>query len=292
MKWRRGASRKDVIDVRGGGGSRRGGAALPVGGGLGVVGVIVFIAIQLLGGGGAGGFSIPSGFETGARSPSGEPIPASQDPDRDLADFSVYVFNNSQAAWDRTFSQQGETYQRAKLVLYRDAVDTACGSASSSVGPFYCPADNYVYLDLSFYRDMESRLSAGGEFAWAYVIAHEVGHHVQQLLGTSDEVNRVRREDPDRANEASVRLELQADCYSGVWAHSVFEAGDLESGDIDEAIGASEAVGDDRLQSQAGREVDPDSFTHGSSAQRRAWFQRGYESGEPADCDTFSAENV
>ena len=281
-----------MIDVRGGGGARRGGAALPVGGGLGVVGVIVFIAIQLLGGGGAGGFSIPAGFETGARSPSGEPIPAGQDPDRDLADFSVYVFNNAQAGWDRTFSQQGETYRRAKLVLYRDAVDTACGSASSSVGPFYCPADNYVYLDLAFYRDMESRLSAGGEFAWAYVIAHEVGHHVQQQLGTSDEVNRVRREDPDRANEASVRLELQADCYSGVWAHSVFEAGDLESGDVDEAIRASEAVGDDRLQSQAGREVDPDSFTHGSSAQRRAWFQRGYESGEPADCDTFSAENV
>jgi uncharacterized protein len=281
-----------VIDVRGGGGRRRGGAALPVGGGLGVVGVIVFLAITLLGGGGAGGFNIPAGFDSAARAPSGAPIPASQDPDRDLADFSIYVFNNAQATWDRVFSQQGERYDRAKLVLYRDAVDTACGSASSSVGPFYCPADNYVYLDLSFYRDMESRLRAGGEFAWAYVIAHEVGHHVQQLLGTSDEVNQVRRSDPERANDASVRLELQADCFSGVWAHSVFEAGALEAGDVEEAIRASEAVGDDRIGQQAGREVNPDSFTHGSSAQRRAWFERGYERGEPADCDTFSVEDV
>jgi uncharacterized protein len=292
MRWRRGASTKDVIDVRGGGGGRRGGAALPVGGGLGVVGVILFVAIQLLGGGGAGGFNIPAGFDSGARAPSGEPIPPSQDPDRDLKEFSTYVFNNTQATWERIFAQQGETYDRAKLVLYRDAVDTRCGSASSAVGPFYCPADNYVYLDLSFYRDLERQLNAGGEFAWAYVIAHEVGHHVQQLRGTSDEVNQIRQSDPDRANEASVRLELQADCFSGVWANSVFEAGDLEPGDIDEAIRASEAIGDDRLQSQAGRQINPDSFTHGSSAQRRAWFERGNESGEPTDCDTFSADDV
>jgi uncharacterized protein len=294
MRWRRGASRRDVIDVRGGGGGgrRRGGAAVPVGGGLGVVGVILFLAIQLLGGSGASGFDIPAGFDSAARAPSGEPIPPNQDPDRDLADFSIYVFNNAQATWDRIFSQQGQRYERAKLVLYRDGVDTACGSASSSVGPFYCPADNYVYLDLAFYRDMERQLQASGDFAWAYVIAHEVGHHVQRLQGTSDEVNQIRRSDPDRANEASVRLELQADCFSGVWAHSVFEQGALDPGDIEEAITASEAVGDDRLQQQAGRQVSPDSFTHGSSAQRRAWFERGYESGEPADCDTFSTENV
>ncbi len=290
MRWRRGASTADVIDVRGGGG-RRGGAALPVGGGLGVVGVIVFIAIQLLGGG-AGGFNVPAGFDTATRAPSGEPIPAGQDPERDLKDFSVYVFNSVQATWERTFSEQGDSYERAKLVLYRDGVDTACGSASSAVGPFYCPGDKYVYLDLSFYRDMEQQLQASGDFAWAYVIAHEVGHHVQQELGTSAEVDRIRREDPDRANEASVRLELQADCYSGVWARTVFEAGELEAGDIDEAIRASEAVGDDRLQQQSGRGIDPDSFTHGSSAQRRAWFERGRERGEPADCDTFSAEEL
>ena len=292
MRWKRGGSTADVIDVRGGGGRRRGGgAALPVGGGLGVVGVIVFIALQLLGGG-AGAFDIPAGFDGSTRAPSGEPIPPGQDPEKDLKDFSVYVFNSAQATWERTFSEQGRGYGRAKLVLYREGVDTGCGSASSAVGPFYCPTDSYVYLDLSFYSDMERQLQASGDFAWAYVIAHEVGHHVQQQLGTSEEVERVRRSDPDRANEASVRLELQADCYAGVWAHSVFEAGDLEAGDIDEAIRASEAVGDDRLQRQSGRRVDPDSFTHGSSAQRREWFERGRERGEPADCDTFSVDEL
>jgi uncharacterized protein len=290
MRWRRGGSTADVIDVRGGGG-RRGGPALPVGGGLGLVGVIVFIAIQLLGGG-ASGFDIPAGFDATARAPSGEPIPADHDPDKDFKDFSVYVFNNVQASWERTFSEQGKGYDHAKLVLYRDGVGTACGSASSAVGPFYCPEDRYVYLDLSFYRDMERQLSASGDFAWAYVIAHELGHHVQQQLGTSAEVERIRRSDPERANDVSVRRELQADCYAGVWAQSVFDAGDLEPGDIDEAIRASEAVGDDRLQQQAGRQVDPDSFTHGSSAQRHAWFDRGREHGEPADCDTFSAEDL
>ena len=293
MRWRRGGSTEDVIDVRGGGGgARRGGAALPVGGGVGIVGVIIFLAIQLLGGGGAGGFEIPMGFDTATQAPSGEPIPADQDPERDLKDFSVYVFNNAQATWERTFQAQGRTYDRAKLVLYRNGVQTACGSASSAVGPFYCPADRRVYLDLSFYRDMERQLQASGDFAWAYVIAHELGHHVQQVLGTSAQVDQIRRTDPDRANEASVRLELQADCYAGVWAHTVFQAGDLEAGDIDEAVNASEAVGDDRLQSQAGRRINPDSFTHGSSAQRHAWFERGRARGEPADCDTFSADEL
>ena len=287
MKWKRGASTKDVIDVRGGGG-RRGGAALPVGGGLGVVGVILFLAIQLLGGGTAGGFDIPAGFDTATRAPAGEPIPEGQDPDAGLKDFSVYVFNDVQDMWSRTFAEQGQDYERAKLVLYRGAVDTACGAASSAVGPFYCPGDRYVYLDLSFYRDMARQLDAEGDFAWAYVIAHEMGHHVQQQLGTSDEVGRIRREEPERANDASVRLELQADCYAGVWASTVFQ--DLEPGDLDEAINASEAVGDDRLQQRAGGTVDPDSFTHGSSAQRRAWFERGRAGGEPADCDTFATD--
>jgi uncharacterized protein len=293
MRWRRGGSTEDVIDVRGGrgGGGRRGGAALPVGGGVGVVGLIIFLAIQLLGGG-SGDFQIPAGFDPATRAPSSEPIPAAQDPEKDLKDFSVYVFNNVQATWERTFQAQGRAYDRAKLVLYRDGVQTACGSATSAVGPFYCPGDRYVYLDLSFYRDMARRLQASGDFAWAYVIAHEVGHHVQQLLGTSAEVDQVRRADPERANEASVRLELQADCYAGVWAYTVFRAGDLEPGDIDEAITASEAVGDDRLQRQAGREVNPDTFTHGSSAQRRAWFERGRARGEPADCDTFATDEL
>jgi uncharacterized protein len=290
MRWKRGGSTADVIDVRGGGGSRRGGAALPVGGGLGVVGVILFLAIQLLGGGSGGAFDIPAGFDGATQAPSGRPIPAHQDPDRDLKEFSVYVFNDVQSTWERTFKAQGQPYDHAKLVLYRDGVSTGCGSASSAVGPFYCPADRYVYLDLSFYRDMARQLQASGDFAWAYVIAHELGHHVQQQVGTSDEVSQIRQSDPERMNEASVRLELQADCYAGVWASTVFDA--LEPGDLGEAMRASEAVGDDRLQQQAGRQVDADSFTHGSSAQRRAWFERGRARGEPGDCDTFSAENL
>jgi uncharacterized protein len=290
MRWKRGGSDADVIDVRGSGGGRRGGTALPVGGGVGIVGVLIFLAITLLGGGGSGGFQIPAGFDATTQAPSGDPIPADQDPERDLRDFSSYVFTDAQATWERTFRAAGEPYERAKLVLYRGGVNTACGSASSAVGPFYCPADRYVYLDLSFYRDMERQLQAGGDFAWAYVIAHEVGHHVQQQLGTSARVNEIRRTDPERANDASVRLELQADCYAGVWARSVFDQ--LEPGDLEEAFTASEAVGDDRLQQQAGRRVDPDSFTHGSSAQRRAWFERGQARGEPADCDTFGADEL
>ena len=153
-------------------------------------------------------------------------------------------------------------------MFYRDRVESGCGAASSAVGPFYCPGDRYVYLDLSFHGAMDRQLQAPGDFAWAYVIAYEVGHHVQQQLGTSAEVDRVCREGPDRANEASVRLELEADCYAGVWANGVFRS--LEPGDVEEAMRASDAVGDDRMQRQAGRQVDPDSFTHGSSAQRRA----------------------
>jgi uncharacterized protein len=295
MRWKRGSSNRDVIDLRGGG-SRRGGRgmAMPVGGGLGLAGVIVFLLLQVLSGGAGGAaFDVPAGFDQALEAPGGEAIPPQQDPERDLRDFSVYVFNDAQSTWQETFEAQGEPYERAKLVLYRGGVDTAgCGSASSAVGPFYCPADRRVYLDLSFYRDMESQLGASGDFAWAYVIAHEVGHHVQQLLGTSDEVRSLQREDPGRGNELSVRLELQADCYAGVWARSVFEAGALEAGDVDEAFRAAEAVGDDRLQRQAGGGVDPDSFTHGSSAQRREWFDRGRQGGEPAACDTFSVDAV
>ena len=291
MRWKRGASTRDVIDVRGGsgGGGRRGGMALPIGGGAGILGVIVVLAITLLGGGGSG-FQIPAGFDSGQQAPSGEPIPPGQDPDAELKDFSTYVFNDVQGAWSRTFERASQPYERAKVVFYDGAVDTACGSATSAVGPFYCPGDRYVYLDLSFYGDMERQLGAPGDFAWAYVIAHEVGHHVQQLLGTSDRVNEIRRSDPDKANEASVRLELQADCYAGVWARGVFDQ--LEAGDLDEALTAAEAVGDDRLQSRGGGGVNPDSFTHGSSEQRRRWFERGRERGEPADCDTFAAEEL
>jgi uncharacterized protein len=299
MRWERRSRRGDVIDARGGGMRPRSGLPIGragVGGGIGLVGLIVYVLISSLGGGGGGGIpglDVDSGFPSEApAAPDAQGIPAAQDPERDLRDFSAYVFSDSQDTWQSTFRRSGETYERAQLVLYRNAVSTGCGDASSAVGPFYCGADQRVYLDLSFYNDMERQLGAGGEFAWAYVIAHEVGHHVQNQLGTSSEVRRVQNENPGEANALSVRLELQADCYSGVWAKTVYDAGRLEEGDIRDAITASEAVGDDRLQSRAGGRVDPDSFTHGSSEQRARWFNEGRERGEPGACDTFSAEEL
>jgi uncharacterized protein len=246
MRWRRPGKSGDVIDARGGGGRMPGGRmAIP--GGLGVAGVLIFLVIQLLGGGGGGGptFGVDNQFGQAPEAAEAQEIPAAQDPERDLKDFSSYVFIRVQDTWEEIFQRSGRQYERAKLVLYRGGVSTGCGSASSAVGPFYCPADERVYIDLSFWNDMEQQLGAPGDFAWAYVIAHEVGHHIQQELGTSDEVRRLQSENPGDRNALSVRLELQADCYAGVWASTVFE--DLEEGDIEEAITASEAVGDDRL---------------------------------------------
>ena len=285
-----------MIDARAGG-SRGGlGRGITIPGGVGVTGVIVYLLIQVLSGGAgsAGAFDVYSPFGQAPAAPAadGGGIPAAQDPERDLKEFSAYVFTNTLDTWEQLFREDGESFQRAQVVLYRQAVRTGCGDASSAVGPFYCPADRRVYLDLSFYGDMETQLGAPGDFAWAYVIAHEVGHHVQQQLGTNDEVSRLQRESPDEANALSVRLELQADCYAGVWAHSVFAAGDLEKGDVREAIRASAAVGDDRLQRRSGGQVNPDSFTHGTSEQRTDWFNRGRAGGEPADCDSFSPESL
>ncbi len=303
MKWRK-TKNPDLIDQRGGGGGRAGGFPMPTGkagaGGLGIAGIIIFILIQVLGGGGGGGsgggFEIPGGFGSQVQAPGAEDpqaIPPKQDPQLELKQFSSYVQKDAQDMWEGIFEQQGAPYERAKLVLYDGGVDTGCGSATSAVGPFYCPADQGVYLDLSFYQQMSDQLGAPGDFAWAYVIAHEMGHHVQQQEGTSDRVHsEEQRSSEEDANELSVRLELQADCYSGVWAKTVFAEGALEQGDIEEAFGAAEAVGDDRLQQKSGGGIDPDSFTHGTSEQRRKWFTTGYESGEPASCDTFSPDEV
>jgi uncharacterized protein len=296
MRWRRMRDTPDVIDRRA---ARGGGLPIPggvrAGGGLGIVGLLIFLAITLIGGGGGTAFDVDNQFGDQVQTP-GEPgsaaIPREQDPERDLRDFSAYVFTKAQDDWEQAFAEQGRPYERAKLVLYRGGVNTGCGSASSAVGPFYCPADQRVYIDLSFYEDMASQLGAQGDFAWAYVIAHEVGHHVQSQLGTSQEVRRLSSQDPDQANELSVRQELQADCFSGVWAHSVYTAGDLEEGDVEEATTAAAAVGDDRLQSRGGGRVDPDSFTHGSAEQRTRWFEQGRAAGEPGDCDTFSADEI
>ena len=270
--------------MRGSSGRRRGGVGLPIGGGLGLGGILLVVLLQVLGGGGAG-FDVPAAFPTSGGSDQVAPIPAGQDPERDLKEFSLAVFSRANDLWEEQFQQENRGYERSKLALYRNGVDTACGSASSSVGPFYCPGDQRVYIDLGFYDTMSERLGAPGDFAWAYVIAHEVGHHVQRQLGTEAKVRELQRSDPDSANDLSVRLELQADCYSGVWAKSV--EFDLEKGDVEEAMNASEAVGDDRLQ---GSGANPDTFTHGTSAQRAKWFEAGRQEGDPADCDTFSVE--
>ena len=264
------------------------------GGGIGLVILLVVIGIQIYGGG--AGFDLGSILGPGAVPPSADnpqPLPPDQDPQKDLRDFSAAVFSDAQNTWDQSFRKAGKRWQDAKLVLYSQAVDTGgCGSATSAVGPFYCPADNRVYLDLSFYEDMERQLGAPGDFAWAYVIAHEMGHHVQNVDGTNAAVADEQRSNPDDTNELSVRAELQADCYSGVWAATVFAQGDLQEGDLDEAFTAAEAVGDDRLQEQAGQSINPDSFTHGSSEQRKTWFEKGYSSADPASCDTFSPDDV
>ena len=303
MKWKRGAKSRDVIDVRGAsGGSSGGGGGLPIPGGLGGIGggaglivVIVIVAINVLGGGSGGtGFDLPGlGGATAPGADDPQPLPPGEDPQAELKDFSAYVFDDAQDVWESTFDRSGDAYDTAKLVLYSGAVRTdGCGGATSAVGPFYCPADERVYLDLSFYGEMRRQLGASGDFAWAYVIAHEMGHHVQRMTGTSAAVERLSRSEPADANELSVRQELQADCYAGVWAATVYAEGALEPGDLDEAFNAAEAVGDDRLQRQATGSVDPDSFTHGTSEQRRTWFERGYRSGDPGDCDTFAAETL
>ena len=308
MKWRRPRKKDqgDLIDLRGAepprGGGRSGGGmgGLPIpmgaggiGGGIGLVILLVVIGLQMCGNG--GGFDLGS-ILGGATPPSADnpqPLPEDQDPQLELKKFTHYVFSDAQNTWDESFQAAGTPWEDAQVAVYSQAVNTGgCGHASSAVGPFYCPADSRVYVDLTFYEDMERQLDAPGDFAWAYVVAHEMGHHVQNVDGTNAEVTSLQQSEPDEANELSVRLELQADCYAGVWAATVFAAGDLDEGDIEEAMTASEAVGDDRLQEKAGQRVNPETFTHGTSEQRRTWFEKGYSSADPASCDTFSPDEV
>jgi predicted metalloprotease len=204
------------------------------------------------------------------------------------------VLAETEDTWDRLFRQIGRQYEKPKLVLFRGQVQSACGFASAAMGPFYCPADKKVYIDLRFFDELKQKLGAPGDFAQAYVIAHEVGHHVQNLLGTSDQVHAMQQRVGKReANELSVRLELQADYLAGVWAHHAKQsAGIIEAGDFEEAINAAEAIGDDKLQMQGQGYVVPDSFTHGSSEQRIRWFKRGYQRGDLAGADTFSTDEL
>jgi predicted metalloprotease len=216
--------------------------------------------------------------------PAGETDLVTTPEEEELVDFMSFVLDDIQATWSRTLPR----YQDTRMVLFRDAVHSACGVAGSQTGPFYCPADAKVYLDLSFFDELDRRFGAPGDFAQAYVIAHEIGHHIQNLLGIESEVRRLQARNPGNANDLSVRMELQADCLAGVWGSSTAERGLLERGDVEEGLSAAAAIGDDRIQRMSQGYVQPDSFTHGSSAQRVEWFRRGLETGDPDSCDTFS----
>jgi predicted metalloprotease len=264
-----------------------GGAGVKVGGGMLLVVLLVSVLtgtnpLDLIGG-------LEQGLEETAP-PSGDGGPPRQPPAEDRqADFVRAVLGDIEDTWGRIFTQGGGTYEPPRLVLFSGAVQSACGQASSAVGPFYCPPDRQVYLDLQFFRELSERFGAPGEFARAYVMAHEVGHHVQNLVGTAERVHRQRSGmDKASANALSVRLELQADCYAGVWGHSAARRNVLEPGDVEAALAAATAIGDDRLQKQSRGFVVPESFTHGSSAQRVRWFKTGLESGDVRRCDTFA----
>jgi predicted metalloprotease len=279
MRWTPGGTSENIEDRRGEGGG--GGFRLPGGRlGLGILAVLLIGSLiskrnlfTLLDGGSGGG-TANGRVQSSAQEDS-------------LVQFVSVVLDSAQADWDRVLPAAGTPYHPAKLVLFRGAVSSACGEAQSAMGPFYCPGDEKVYIDLGFYQELRDRFGAPGDFAQAYVLAHELGHHVQKLLGTEARMRELQQAAPGRENEYSVKLELQADCYAGVWAHEADREGMLEGGDVEEGMGAAAAVGDDRLQREAGRAVNPEGFTHGTSAQRTEWFHRGFEHGDIGSCDTF-----
>jgi predicted metalloprotease len=282
MRWTPGQTSGQIDDLRGGGGSRFGGR-LP-GGRFGLGAVVILLILSLIFKRNFFTLLDPSMMQ--GTGPAAGPVQSSAAEDS-LVKFVSVVLDSSQAMWERRLPEAGTQYRPARLVLFRDAIGSACGHATAASGPFYCPGDEKVYIDLGFYQELRDRFGAPGDFAQAYVLAHEVGHHVQTVLGVEGEVRRLQRGAPDRANELSVRMELQADCFAGIWAHDAGQKGMLEGGDVEEGLGAASAVGDDRLQRQAGQAVNPDAFTHGTSAQRIEWFRRGYESGDIRACDPF-----
>ncbi len=286
MRWDEGHQSPDLIDKRG----ERGG-----GGGLGgMIGflplllrfkggwIIALLIVGFLAFGGVGRFFGGAGDTTQT-----SPV-AGQRTDDKKAQFVAFVLDDNQVMWREQFAQRGKTYQNSKLVMFTGATQTACGQGQAATGPFYCPPDQRVYIDLSFYDELEKRLGAKGDFAQAYVISHEIGHHVQGLLGISQKVHQAKASQQKGEEGLSVRLELQADCFAGIWARSAGKRDKLEPGDIEEALNAAAAIGDDRLQRQAGGRVTPERWTHGSSAQRSRWFKTGYERGTMEACDTFT----
>jgi uncharacterized protein len=287
MRWTPGGESQDIEDRRdqsagGGGGFGFGGIRLGIGGII-LLFVLSLVFKQdffaLLGGGGATSPG-PAAVST--------PSPARDQAEKPLVQFVSFVLDDTQKTWTEILPEQtGRPYRHAKLVLFRDYTQSGCGSAESATGPFYCPQDEKVYIDLGFYDELQRRFGAPGDFAKAYVLAHEIGHHVQKILGIEGQARRLEEGNPQSANQVSVKLELQADCFAGVWAHSTQQRNLLEAGDVESALGAAAAVGDDRLQKMTRGSVQPETFTHGSSGQRMSWFDKGYKSGTVQACNTF-----
>jgi hypothetical protein len=287
VKWTPGGESQDIEDRRdeggGGGGFQFGGMHLGIGGAL-ILLVLSLVFKQnffaLLGNGGGGASS-------GTMS---QPNPARDQQEQPMVQFVSFVLDDAQKTWAQILPQQaGKPYRHAKLVLFRNYTQSGCGNAQSATGPFYCPADEKVYIDLGFYDELRQRFGAPGQFAQAYVLAHEIGHHVQKIIGVESRVRQMEQGNGRLDNPLSVKVELQADCFAGVWAHSTQQRNLLEQGDVQSALGAAAAVGDDRLQKMSTGHVAPDSFTHGSSAQRMHWFQQGFDSGSIAACNTFDS---
>lgn len=273
MLWTPGGRSPNLEDRRSGGGG--------MGRGLGIGGTVVVLALSLLFG---RNLFTDLGVEPAGVSAATTPLsPADSAAQETEVQFVSYVLDDVQKTWASTLSNSSVQFHPAKLVLFRNSTDSGCGTAESAMGPFYCPVDERVYLDLGFFDELKQKYSASGDFAQAYVIAHELGHHIQHLQGIDAQMRQAQESDPSRANQMSVALELQADCYAGVWAHST-EGRSLQAGDVDEALNAASAVGDDRIQQRTTGRVNVDSFTHGSAAQRSASFKRGMETGDPRSC--------
>jgi predicted metalloprotease len=254
---------------------------------LGLAWLLGINPLSLLGGlSGAGPTSVQVDTGPGSLGGSGLPAPSSSPQEEEMIEFVSFVLDDAQGVWSRKIGG----YPEAKLVVFRGSTRTGCGFGQAAMGRFYCPADQKVYIDLAFYEELRRRFGAPGDMAQAYVLAHEIGHHVQKITGTEQRMRQAQRSDPSNANEYSIRLELQADCYAGVWAHSTGERDLLEAGDIEEAMGAAAAVGDDQIQKMSTGQVAPEQWTHGSSEMRMRWFESGFESGDPGDCDTFGPQ--
>jgi len=283
MRWTPGGTSDDIEDRRDqGGGGGFGGMHIGIGGVI-LLFILSLVFKQnffaLLGG----------GATSGGSAAVSQPNPARDEAEKPLVQFVSFVLDDTQKTWEQVLPQQaGTPYRHAKLVLFRDYTQSGCGGAEAATGPFYCPADEKVYIDLGFYDELKRRFGAPGEFAQAYVLAHEVGHHVQKIVGIENKVRQLQGQNPGAANQLSVKMELQADCLAGVWAHSTQQRNLLEAGDVESALGAAAAVGDDHIQQMSRGRVQPETFTHGSSQQRMSWFRKGLDSGSVAACNTFA----